>query len=155
MASFSSPIQCNPGDTDVVDTEAKVQVGTTQVDANGNVYVYGKGVASCVAGDWVSFDEAMQATLLVANAKGRVGVAMDALIANTYGWFQIAGKNTIAKALTGFADNGLIYATSTAGSVDDAVVTGDLIVGAIGRSAVSGGVITVELSYPFATDVLG
>ena len=57
--------------------------------------------------------------------------------------------------VAGFADNGLIYCTSTAGSVDDAVVAGDLVVGAIGRSAISSGAATVELNYPFVTDALG
>lgn len=141
--------------TGAIHTEQKHPLGTRAVDGDGNEYIYLKGVASTVAGSWVSFDEAHLTTLLVANAKGRVAVAMAAIVADSYGWYQVYGKNTIALVLAAFADNGLIYSTATAGSVDDAVVAGDLIVGAIGRSAVSGGVATMELNYPFATDALG
>lgn len=143
-------------DTDTVDTSKQVPLGTRAFDNDGNEYIYLQGVASCVAGSWVSFDEAHVTTLLVANAKGRVAVAMAAVDATTeFGWFQIYGKNTIAKVLASFADDGLIYSTATAGSVDDAVVAGDLVVGAIGRSAIASGAATVELNYPFATDTLG
>ncbi len=143
------------GDTASVDTARANPLGTRAFDGDGNEYIYLTGVASTVAGSWVSFDEAHLTTLLVANAVGRVAVAMAATVAATYGWYQIYGKNTIALVLAGFADNGKIFSTATAGSVDDAVVAGDLVVGAIGRSAIAGGVATVELNYPFATDNLG
>jgi hypothetical protein len=140
--------------TDVLASEL-IPLGTRRF-VGPNEYIFLKGVASVVAGSWVSFDENHVTALLVAGAKGRVAIAKAAVDASTeFGWFQIYGKNTEAKALTGFADNGKIFATSTAGSVDDAEVAGDLVVNAIGRSAVAGGVITVELSYPFITAELG
>lgn len=134
-------------------TDDKPQAGERVRDEAGNEYIFGLGVASCAAGSWVSLDEAAQATLLAANAKGRVGIAMAAIVASSYGYFQIYGKSVTAKALTGFADNADCYATATAGSVDDAIVAGDRVKGAIGRSAVSGGVITVELNYPYVDDM--
>lgn len=142
-----------------VDTSQKYRLGKRLKDSAGNEYIYLKGVANTAQGSWVSFDEAHVTTLLAANAVGRVAVARAAVDATTkFGWFQIYGKVS-AKVLASFADNGKIFATSTAGSVDDAVVTGDLVVGAIGRSAIDGGTSTgqayVELNYPFATDVLG
>lgn len=142
-----------------IHTEQKYRLGTRVKDRSGNEFIYLKGVTSTAAGSWVSFDEAHVTTLLVANAVGRVAVAQAAVNASTkFGWYQIYGKAS-GKVLTGFADNGKIFSTATAGSVDDAVVTGDLVVGAIGRSAIDGGAATgqayVELSYPFATDVLG
>lgn len=145
--------------SDAVHTERKFRLGTRIKDNAGNEFIYLKGVASTVQGSWVSFDEAHVTTLLAANAKGRVAVAQAAVDATTkYGWYQIYGKAS-GKVLASFADNGLIYATATAGSVDDAVVAGDLVVGAIGRSAIDGGAATgqayVELNYPFATDALG
>lgn len=132
---------------------AEMEVGQLVWDANGNAYIFGQGVASCAAGSWVSLDEAAQATLLAANAKGRVGVAMAAIVAGKYGYFQVFGKTITAKALTGFADNGDVYATATAGSIDDSVVAGDRVHGAWGRSAVSGGVITAELNFPYVDDI--
>jgi len=138
-------------DTDAVHTELKHPLGTRAVNG-GDEYIYLQGVASTVAGDWVTFDEAHLTTRAVANGKGRVAVAMAAVVASSYGWYQIYGKNTVAKALTGFADDAQIYLTATAGSIDDAVVAGDFVVGAMGRSAVSGGVITAELNYPIVHD---
>jgi hypothetical protein len=71
-----------------------------------------------------------------------------------YGWYQIGGK-AVGKALTGFADNGLVFATSTAGSIDDAVVAGDRVKKAIGASALDGpatGMAEFELDRPFMDD---
>lgn len=138
-----------------IHTSAKNPLGALySPDGGKKIYMYVKGVASNTANSWVSIDEAHQATLLVANAKGRVGISQSAFVANQYGWIQVFGSAT-GKVLASFADNGLIYATATDGSVDDAAVAGDLIVGAIGRSAISNGVATVELNFPFATDALG
>lgn len=155
MAELTQQALLIPGNTSEVFDSEVVPLGTRAFDTDGNEYIFLAGVASTAVGSWVSFDEDHATTLLVANAKGRVAIAMAATVASTYGWYQIYGKNTAAKALAGFADNGLIYATATAGSIDDAVVTGDLVVGAIGRSAVSDGVITAEINYPFITDTLG
>jgi len=154
MANLGGYISIASSDTSAVDSDAQMKVGTRAFDENGNEYIYLKGVANTEVGSWVSFDEDGQTTLLVSNAKGRVAVAMAAVVANKYGWYQIYGKAT-GKALANFADNGLVYSTSTAGSVDDAVVAGDIIIGAIGRSAVGTpdtGLAYFELNYPFATD---
>lgn len=136
----------------------KYRLGTRIKNADNVEFIYLKGVTATAAGSWVSFDEAHISTLLVANAVGRVGVAQAAVDAATkFGWYAIYGK-TSAKVLAAFADNGKLFSTATGGSCDDAVVTGDLVVGAIGRSAVDGSVTGqayVELNYPFATDVLG
>ena len=136
-----------------VDDSAEYTLGTRTQDASGNEYIYLKGVASTAEHSWVSFDEEYQTTLLAANAQGRVGIAMAAIVADKYGWYQIYGKGT-GKVLTGFADNGKVFCTSTAGSVDDADVSGDFVVGAIGRSAISSGVATMELNYPIVQDTV-
>jgi len=148
MAELTGRTQIFSGDTAIVDSTLKHVLGTRAFDVAGNEYIYLTGVANTVVGDWVTFDEAHLTLLAVADAQGRVGVAMAAITADEYGWYQIYGKNTIALALTGFADNGFVYLTSTAGSVDDAAVTTDKVVGAFGRSAVGSGMITVELNYP-------
>lgn len=154
MPQLKGPSLAFAGDTDAVDSSALNPVGTRALDADGNEYIYAPGVASVAVGSWVSFDDNLATTLLAANAKGRVGIAMAAIVADKYGWFQIYGK-AVGKVLAGFVDGGLCYATATAGSVDDAVVAGDLVVGAVGRSAVASGVADIELSYPFITDTLG
>jgi hypothetical protein len=118
-------------------------------------FVYLKGVASTAVGSWVTYNADDNSTALLAgNAIGPVAVAMSASVAGEYGWYQIAGK-AVGKALAGYADNALVYATSTAGSVDDAVVAGDRVKLAKGASAVgtpSAGLAEFEIQRPFMDD---
>ena len=118
-------------------------------------FIYLLGVASTDIGSWVTIHEdGFTTTLLAANDIGQVGVSMSANVASQYGWYQISGK-AIGKALTGYADNALVYATATAGSVDDAVVAGDRVKKAIGASAVgtpSTGLAEFEIDHPFMDD---
>ena len=117
-------------------------------------FVYVKGVSSGATKKWAAYRaKAGLTTLAVASGNyPSIGVMVSDLDATTkFGWLQITGR-AIAKALTSFADNGVCYLTSTAGSVDDASVAGDVILGAIGRN---GGTITVgdlagefELNHP-------
>lgn len=118
-------------------------------------FIYLKGVASTAVGSWVTYNADDNSTaLLAANAIGPVAVAMSANVADQYGWYQIGGK-AVGKALTGYADNALVYATATAGSVDDAVVAGDRVKLAKGASAVdtpSTGLAEFEIQRPFMDD---
>ena len=146
---------------DSVDTEAKVPVGTI-VTAKDPTYgagefIYLKGVASTAVGTWVTYnlDDGSTARL-AANAIGPVAVAMADTVANTWGWYQISGK-AVGKALASFADNANVYATATAGSIDDAVVAGDRVKNAKGASAVdtpSTGLAEFEISRPWMDDGL-
>lgn len=118
-------------------------------------FIYLLGVASTARGSWVKYNaDDYSTSLLAANDIGPVAVAMSANVANQYGWYQIYGKAQ-GKALTGYADNGLVYATATAGSVDDAVVAGDRVKNALGASALDGpftGGAEFEIQYPFMDD---
>lgn len=146
---------------DANETSQKLPLGTiiTAVDnastaLGSGEFIYLQGVASTAVGSVVVYNADDYSTALAAaNAKGPVAVAMSASVANEYGWYQIQGKGS-AKALAGFADDADCYLTSTAGSIDDAVVAGDYITGMKGASAVSGGLADVELSRPFVTDGL-
>jgi hypothetical protein len=118
-------------------------------------FIYLKGVASTAVGSWVNiFMDDGTTALLAADSKSPVGVAMSANVASQYGWYQIGGK-AVGKALAGYLDNALVYATATAGSVDDAVVAGDRVKNAIGASAVdtpSTGLAEFEIARPFMDD---
>jgi hypothetical protein len=109
-------------------------------------FIYLDGVASCADKDWVSYN-------LDANAIGPVAVAMAACTASYYGWFQIGGK-ALGKCLTQFADNGRVYITGTAGSVDDASVAGDVVFLAKGASTTTAdsGYAEFEIHRPFVQD---
>jgi hypothetical protein len=142
-----------------VDTSAKVPVGTivraTDPTYGAGEFIYLKGVASTAVGSWVTYNmDDGSTTLLAANAIGPVAVAMAATVASTWGWYQISGK-AVGKALTGYADDGLVYATATAGSIDDAVVAGDRVKNAKGASAVdtpSAGLAEFEIARPWMDD---
>jgi len=131
------------------------RVKATDPTYGGGEFIYLKGVANTAIGSWVTFNQDDNSTtLLAANAIGPVAVAMSANVASQYGWYQIYGK-AIGKALAGYADNGLVYATATAGSVDDAVVAGDRVKLALGASAFdtpSAGFAEFEIQYPFMDD---
>ena len=105
-------------------------------------FVYLKGVASTVLGSFVTYNSDDNSTaLLAANAI-------------QYGWYQSSGK-LVGKCLAGYADNGLVYATATAGSIDDAVVAGDRVKLAKGASAIgtpSAGLAEFEMQRPYMDD---
>lgn len=143
--------------TTTVDTTATVPLGTRRRDGSGNEFVYLKGITGVDAThNWVTYDEDNVTALLAANAKGRVAVFMAVVDANTkFGWAQIFGKNSVA-GTDAIADNAVLYIDATAGRVDDAAVTGDIVLGAISRSTdASTNIATVELNYPQVTDTLG
>ena len=118
-------------------------------------FIYLKGVASTAVGSWVTYNMDDGSTaLLAANAIAPVAVSMSANVASQYGWYQIHGK-AIGLCLAGYVDNALVYATATAGSVDDAVVAGDRVKNALGASAIgvpSGSFAEFEIQRPFMDD---
>ena len=123
-------------------------------------FIYLLGVASTVQGSWVSYNLDNGGTALLDSATshiGPVGVAMAANVASSYGWYQISGK-TVGKALAAFADNGLTWATTTPGSVDDAVNDGYMVHLAKGASALdtpATGFAEFEISRPYTDGIAG
>lgn len=112
-------------------------------------FIYLKGVASTVAGDAVVFDESTGATTrTVAASKGPMAVAMSACVASEYGWYQIYGVGVVTVGTV--ADNAAVYTTATDGSLDDAQVDSQQVIGAIFRSATDTGQATIGLNYPNA-----
>jgi len=155
MANLTGSPQVFHSNTDTIDDSQKVALGTRGFDTSGNEYIYLQGVGSTAAGSWVVYNEDRATTLIVANEVGPVAIAMAAIDATTsYGWYQIYGKNTIAKTDTVAADKPL-FIDGTAGRADDAGVTGDIIVGAYSMTADTSNVATVMLTYPHISDDLG
>lgn len=160
MFYITNPIVGNQPIADTSDTK-KHALGTI-VSAKDPVYgsgdfIYLLGLASTGVGSWVTYNADDGSTaLLAANAVGPVAVAMSANVANLYGWYQIGGK-AVGKVLTGFADDANVYATATAGSVDDAIVAGDRVQNAKGASAIgtpAAGLAEFEIWRPFVNDAL-
>lgn len=143
------------GESTKIDTSLSNTVCSRGYDSAGNEYIYLKGIGSTIAGSVVTYDELGVTALAAANSIGFLAVAQAATVANTWGWYCVRGKTTIATN-DDVADNGNLYLTATGGKVDDAVVAGDLIkVIAIARSAGTGAsTVTAQICYPYADDGL-
>ena len=124
---------------------------TRAFDINGNEYIYLKGVASTIAGSWVTFDElgatALMDTDTAASVLGQVAIASGAIVADRWGWYLIAGSAS-AGALT-VVDNTKVFASATAGSCDDTGTAGLQVMNAQWRSADASSLATVQIFYPF------
>jgi hypothetical protein len=135
-----------------VDTAARNVLGTRQFDDAGNEYIYLQGIGSTVVGSCVTFGltatSAYLTALSVTGAKGPVAFAMAAVLASQFGWYQIYG---VAQALfNGSAVAGAVVYSASTGKVDDAIVSGDQIDGAIVAATVGSAVLgSVFLTYPY------
>lgn len=115
-------------------------------------FQYAKGITSVAAGDMCVISPGGDAAIrTIARSIGQLGVAMAAVVASNWGWFQVDGT-AVVNVLSGFADDKACYLTATDGSIDDAVVTGDLIYGARSAGAIDTGQALVEIRFPFAGD---
>ncbi len=128
--------------------------GTDAAGLGPAEYIYMQGVASCLRGSWVFFDELWIPTLTVANSLGAVAIAQAAIAATTsFGWYAIYGSHQ-GLCLASYADNAKVWVTATPGSIDDADVAVDLVTNAIGRSArattgANSGMALFQIAYPF------
>lgn len=123
---------------------------TTPLEAE---FIYLKGIGSTAVGSAVHYNLADGSTALAAaNAVGPFAVAMSANVANQYGWYQIYGLASILTA-NDVADNAAVYGAGS-GTVDDAVVDGDMIHNAKFAAARTGaGLVNIEIYYPYSDDV--
>jgi len=148
MALISGPKSISTQALEALSGSADVALGSRVWDELGNEYVYLLGVASTVAGSWVTFDADYATALLTANAVGPVAIAMAANVADSYGWYQVRGINTIASTDTVAADAQL-FIDGTNGRADDADAAGDAIVGALSLTADTSNVATVWINNPY------
>ena len=160
FASMESAI--NPQQINATSSTQKVPLGkiirAEDKDPTGygvGEFIYLQGVANTVVGSVVHYNaDDFSTTLAVADGVGPIATAMSACVASNFGWYQISGKG-VAKVKASFADNGDVYLTSTAGSVDDANVAGDYVSGMKGASAIdtpSTGLAEMEMSRPSSAD---
>ena len=114
-------------------------------------FVYLRGVAGTLVGDAVVYDENGQTTRAVAASRGTVAVAVQPVLANQFGWYQVQGLGPV-RATTVVADS-RPYLTATAGQLDDTVAAGQAIDGMRFQSAdgvPSAGLALAILNYPMA-----
>lgn len=114
-------------------------------------FMYAKGVASVVAGNYCVISPGGDAAIrTVARSIGQGGVAMAAIVANNWGWFQISGRAIVTAGTV--LDDTTPYLSATDGSLDDAVVTGDVVYGARFAGATDTGQALIDLRYPTTQD---
>jgi len=142
--------QGSGSNTDAVDT-TKVHPLGTKATGGGKEYVYAEGSASIAQYGVVIFDAAWVADQAVAGDVGMVGVAQAAIVASSYGWFQIWGISEVL-ADAAVAANVQLYLTATVSDVDDAVVAGDNILGMTSIAAGDNTTVAVMLTYPHVTN---
>lgn len=146
-----------PGD---VHTTARNTVGTRArgYDALGGQaeYIYLGGCTSTIVGSVVTFDELGVTTLIAANAKGPVAVAMAIVDAATkFGWYAIQGTHPV-DTVANSADNSTVGRETTDGKVGDGRAAGDEIANWFQRAATTGAaVVNHQFDHPFVNDFLG
>lgn len=116
-------------------------------------FLYLAGCALTEPGDVVRYNLKTGATVRVvhggATSTGPLAVAMSANVAGQNGWYAVFGAVPVNAATV--AADAPLYLTSTAGQLDDAVVSGDKISGIISLAATSAGFATCQLAYPEVT----
>lgn len=117
-------------------------------------FIYLKGIASTAIGSLVDYDQYLATTALAPATAGTgpVAVAMSANVASQYGWYQISGAAVVKapNAMTVGADVFMLAATP--GSVDDAAVAGEQILGAkvsTTTATPSAGLAVIQIQRPF------
>lgn len=126
-----------------------VDVGTTALGEAE--FIYMPGVASTLAGDACILNQKAGTTARAVHstaARGMLGIAMSANIANQWGWYMICGAGPIAST-TGTTGNA-VYLTSTAGTTDSVDVATDRVDGAWYVATGSGGFSYAQINGPFA-----
>jgi hypothetical protein len=126
------------GKSDDTHTTQKNPLGYIARGTDGSEWVYLSGVASCVAGSAVTYGVAGAAVLSVTGARGPVAIAGAATTAALFGWFCRSTSVGVSADFNGAAVLGAKLYSAGTGKVDDAVVAGDQITGAVVGATVSG-----------------
>ena len=146
MAYFvdSSPSAGLPGEAH---SSQLNDLGAVRNYSDGSVYIYLSGVASCIAGSVVVYNQATFApTLVVTGLKGPVAVATAAVTAGKFGWYIIVGA-AASTCRTIVTTNVALFAGGVAGFVDVAAVKGDQIARMFARTpgGAGGGTTTLHI----------
>jgi hypothetical protein len=133
------------------DTAAQFNVGTVvKLDDGGQaVYVLASSDVAQYSAVSVRFDNTVVPITTTNSANSKVvGFAQASIASAYYGWVQIGGK-PIVKLAASCAPFVPLYTTATAGTLDDAVVSGGLVAGIVALTTASGATaLTCVAGYP-------
>lgn len=135
-----------------IHTTKRFRLLTEKTDAAGNTYVYLKGVASLVAGDFVTYDGAGATARTGAASTGPLAVAMSAnTAATTFSWFLVNGKYTTANVATHASGAGkALFVNATASRATTTPLTEGCMYGAFSDGNSASNVGPVLLRRPVA-----
>jgi len=109
-------------------------------------FIYLEGVASTIAGSGVTYSANTFQTALASIVGGttqNIAIALAATVADRYGWYQIAGRATVAKAsATSFAAAAALGITS---GLAVAAATNKRLTNAVVAQATSAGALTTAI----------
>ena len=133
------------------DTSPQFNVGTSVNLDDGGQAVYVQAASAVAQYDAVSvrFNNTVVpiTTTNSANSKA-VGFAQTSIASAAYGWVQIGGKPVVKLAASCLPAVPL-YTTATAGTLDDAAVSGGLVAGIVAVTTASGATaLTCVAGYP-------
>ena len=133
------------------DTSASFKLGTTvNLDDGGQaVYVQAASAVSQYDAVAVLGDNTVVPLTTTNSANSKVvGFAQVSIAAASYGWVQIGGK-PVVKLAASCNPAVPLYTTATAGTLDDAVVSGGLVAGIVALTTASGATaLTCVAGYP-------
>jgi hypothetical protein len=117
-------------------------------------FIYLKGVASTAVGTLVTYDQTLATTTIVpaTGGKGPVAVSMSANVASQWGWYQIVGAAAVAAPNAMAVGADVFMLAATPGSVDDAAVAGEQVLGAVVSTTTgtpSAGLAIIQINRPF------
>ena len=133
------------------DTSASFKLGTTvNLDDGGQaVYVQAASAVSLYDAVSVRGDNTVVPVTTTNSANSKViGFAQVSIAPASYGWVQIGGK-PVVKLAASCNPAVPLYTTATAGTLDDAVVSGGLVAGIVALTTASGATaLTCVAGYP-------
>ena len=133
------------------DTEASFKLGTTVNLDDGGQAVYVQAASAVALYDAVSVrgDNTVVPVTTTNSANSKViGFAQVSIAAASYGWVQLGGKPVVKLAASCLPAVPL-YTTATAGTLDDAAVSGGLVAGIVALTTASGATaLTCVAGYP-------
>ena len=137
-----------------VDASPVAALGSTLTDSKGNRYIYLKGAAGTLVGDFVVYDPAFATTRSAAASKGPGGFSMGAALAGQYGWYQVEGTNPGVTATGAIAANAAVGTNAATGTIG-ATAAGAKIENVFSTAAAAAGKVAVIIVAPPVAAGLG
>lgn len=138
MPFITTPIAC-PNLADTTAAPAPLAAGTVVATSDGGQAIYVKALSEISTYAAVSIyadNTAQMMTTTTSATSKRVGFAQTSIASGYYGWVQTAG-NVKVNLAANCDDNVPLYTTATSGVLDDAVVSGGLVLGVTSTVTIS------------------